>query len=323
MTTSSSSTEIPMGGGTSNNPAPSSKAFALHQRSNNASNTTNGYDSSSPAMNNGPTSPSSSPKSRSRHYHHSSTSSNSYNSKMMTPSQYIARLTDISQMDMQSAFDQMKCLLNPSQAQRVYKLSYYRKQTKGHYARDDPAFVTLQITFLVLSSIAYSIAFIEDSFWKTLLIFLFHSVVVNYIVVGIAVASIGQLIANQHLTKDPNETETSSEPVEWMYAFDIHCNSFFPFFVIVYIIQYFLLPIVLSNTFFAFILSNTIYTLAFGSYFYITHLGYRNLTHLKNTELFLIPMVVVVFIFVLNFVGYPFGFGWNASRIMAHLYFET
>lgn len=248
---------------------------------------------------------------------------------MMTPSQYMSRLTDISQMDMQSAFDQMKCLLNPTQSQRVYKLSYYRKQTKGHYARDDPAFVTLQITFLILSSVAYSIAFIEDSFWKTLFFFLFHSVVINFVLVGVAVASFGQFVANQYMIMDPSEMSASgedvtavTEPVEWMYAFDIHCNSFFPFFVIVYILQYFLLPIVLSASFFAFVLSNTIYTLAFGSYFYITHLGYRNLSHLKNTELFLIPMVLVVFIFVLNFIGYPFGLGWNASRIMAHLYFE-
>lgn len=319
-----------MGGGTSNNPAPSSKAFALHQRSNNASNnSTNGNNNDSASSN------------TTRPYYHTNTTaniSNKYNSKMMTPSQYMSRLTDISQMDMQSAFDQMKCLLNPSQAQRVYKLSYYRKQTKGHYARDDPAFVTLQITFLILSSVAYSIAFIEESFWKTLFVFLFHSVVINYIVVGIAIASIGQLVANQHLTNKDSSHESSEmivsssssssstnhamEPVEWMYAFDIHCNSFFPFFVIVYIVQYFLLPIVLSNSFFAFVLSNTIYTLAFGSYFYVTHLGYRNLPHLKHTELFLIPMVVVVFVFILNFVGYPFGLGWNASRIMAHLYFE-
>lgn len=258
---------------------------------------------------------------------------------MMTPSQYLSRLTDISQMDMQSAFDQMKSLLNPTQIQQLYKLSYYRKQTKGHYARDDPAFVTLQICFLVLSSVAYTIAFNGYSFWKTFLVFLFHSVIINYVLVGFLVATIGQTIANQHMITvnksnsnndgSANDVEmvktaaTSNDSVEWMYAFDIHCNAFFPFFIIVYIIQYFILPIVLANTFLSFFLSNTLYSIAFGYYFYVTHLGYRSLSFLSNTEIFLIPVALVVFIFILNLVGYPFGLGWNASRIMAHLYFEA
>jgi len=49
------------------------------------------------------------------------------------------------------------------------------------------------------------------------------------------------------------------------------------------------------------------------------------LPFLYNTEVFLFPfLALVVFIFILNLVSYPFGFGgWNASRIMAHLYFES
>ena len=310
----SSSSTVPMGDGvsisTSNNPAPSSKSFALHQRSNNVNSASMG-----------------SVKQNNNYYNSQNTIRNNINS--ITVSQYLSRLTDISQMDVQSAFDQMKSLLNPTQIQRVYKLSYYRKQTKGHYARDDPAFVTIQLSFLILSSVAYSIAFNGDSFWSTLLVFLFHSVIINYTLVGVVAATIGQSIANQHLINTNNHNNNGtmspsmSEPVEWMYAFDIHCNAFFPFFIIVYIIQYFILPIVLSNSFFAFFASNTLYSMAFGYYFYVTHLGYRNLTHLKNTEVFLVPIVFVVFIFVLNLIGYPFGLGWNASRIMAHLYFES
>ena len=96
-----------------------------------------------------------------------------YNSRM-TPSQYLTRLSDVSQMDVESAFDQMKSLLHPVRSHQVFKLSYYRKQTKGHYARDDPAFITLQVSFLILSSVAYSIAFNSDGFWSTLFVFMFH-----------------------------------------------------------------------------------------------------------------------------------------------------
>jgi hypothetical protein len=57
------------------------------------------------------------------------------------------------------------------------------------------------------------------------------------------------------------------------------------------------------------------------SLFYV-HYIITALPFLHNTEVFLFPLAVVVFIFVLNLIGYPLGFGWNASRIMAHLYFE-
>ncbi|KAL3906557.1 MAG: hypothetical protein SGILL_009224, partial [Bacillariaceae sp.] len=74
--------------------------------------------------------------------------------------QYLSRLTDFRQMDIQSALDQMKTLLS-TRPHVVYKTAYYRKQTKNHWARDDPAFVALQFIFLVISCIAYAISFRE------------------------------------------------------------------------------------------------------------------------------------------------------------------
>ena len=35
--------------------------------------------------------------------------------------------------------------------------------------------------------------------------------------------------------------------VEWLYAFDIHCNSFFPLFIMLYVVQLVLSPILLAN----------------------------------------------------------------------------
>ena len=74
------------------------------------------------------------------------------------PSQYLSRLMDFRQMDVQSAMDQMKTLLS-TRPHVVYKTSYYRKQTKNHWARDDPAFVALQLVFLLVASVAYSVSF--------------------------------------------------------------------------------------------------------------------------------------------------------------------
>jgi len=47
----------------------------------------------------------------------------------LTPSQYLQRITDLQQMDLQSAVDQMRTLLT-LYPQKVYKMAYYRKQTK-------------------------------------------------------------------------------------------------------------------------------------------------------------------------------------------------
>jgi len=285
----------------------------------------------------------------------------------MSVLQYLSRLTDISQMDLQSALDQMLSLLacgNPLSSllasissrggggggvsssshhhqatQKVYKLAYYRKQTKNHWARDDPAFVAVQIVLLALSSLAYCIAFRIDGIFLSAVTFAFHSIVVNYLGVGLLVASIGRAVSNAHLltvtssnaavggsaTAQPPSSSSLHvrQTVEFMYAFDIHCNAFFPLFVMLYGVQFFLLPIVLGRNFMAFFISNVLYSIAFGRYFYVTHLGYRALPFLSNTEIFLFPIAGVLFLFILNLIGYPFGFGWNASRIMAHLYFET
>merc|ERR1712157_335357 len=98
-------------------------------------------------------------------------------------------------------------------------------------------------------------------------------------------------------------------------------NAFFPLFVLLYVVQFFLLPFVLGNSFFALLISNTLYAAAFSIYFYITHLGYRALPFLSNTEVFLFPIVAVFAIYFVNMIGFPFGIGFNASRLTAHIYF--
>jgi len=255
--------------------------------------------------------------------HHTSSSSSSASSSSSQSShsqQYLSRLFDIGQMDIQSALEQMRCLVT-HQAPKVYKLAYYRKQTKGHWSRDDPGFLVLQVTLLALSSVAHCIAFRSDSILYNTITFTFHSILVNYLGLGALLATLGRMISNQHLST-VQSTAHVKQSVEWMYALDIHCNAFVPLFALLYGVQFFLLPLVLQNSFLAFLTSNTLYALAFGYYFYVTHLGYRALPFLVNTEVFLFPICGVLFLFLLNLLGYPFGMGFNASRIFAHLYFE-
>lgn len=163
--------------------------------------------------------PSARPTSHHTHHHHNLSN---------RPLQYLARLTDFRQMDIQSALDQMKTLLT-SRPHVVYKTSYYRKQTKNHWARDDPAFVALQAIFLIIACIAYAVAF--KATLTGAISFLLYSVLWNWLGAGILLASIGREIANRSLTVHSSSSHVR-QSVEWLYAFDIHCNAFFPVFVI-------------------------------------------------------------------------------------------
>jgi len=231
--------------------------------------------------------------------------------------QYLTRLTDVRQMDVQSALDQMKTLLS-SRPQVVYKTAYYRKQTKNHWARDDPAFVALQGLFLLIASVAYSVAFRITL--SGAISFILYTVVWNWIGLGCILATLCREIANRHLTAQTSSTHVRQQ-VEWLYAFDIHCNSFFPVFVLLYGVQFFLLPFVLGEGLLPLALSNIMYAGALSWYWYITHLGYRSLPFLSNTEVFLFPIAAVCLFLLVTLVGYPLGLGYNAARVMARFYF--
>jgi hypothetical protein len=109
----------------------------------------------------------------------------------------------------------------------VYKTAYYRKQTKNHWARDDPAFCVLQAAFLIIASVVYSIAF--RTTLSGFLSFLLHSLLWNWLVPGVVVASVAREVANRHLNGIQSANHVK-QTVEWLYAFDIHCNAFFPLF---------------------------------------------------------------------------------------------
>lgn len=251
--------------------------------------------------------------SRATHLHHHN------NNAVNRPMQYLARLADFRQMDIQSALDQMKTLLT-SRPHVVYKTSYYRKQTKNHWARDDPAFVALQGIFLIIACIAYAVAF--KATIPGAISFLLYSVLWNWLGSGILLATIGREIANRHLMVHSSSSHVR-QSVEWLYAFDIHCNAFFPVFVVLYAVQFFLLPVVLGSNFIALVLGNTLYAGALSWYWYVTHLGYRTLPFLSNTEVFLFPIAAIAVVYILNLILHPFGFSWNTSILMARFYFGS
>jgi len=162
--------------------------------------------------------------------------------------QYFTRATSLDQMDMQAALDQMRTILSFA-PQRVYKTSYYRKQTKNHWARDDPAFAVLEIMFISVASVAYCIAFKQPNLIASTITFALQHIVGVFVGCGAIIATIGQVVANAYLSHHVHGNGSGSggagggqertglsshhvqQRVEWMYAFDIHCNAFLPLFV--------------------------------------------------------------------------------------------
>eukprot|EP00931_Biecheleriopsis_adriatica_P004753 TRINITY_DN106382_c0_g1_i1.p1 TRINITY_DN106382_c0_g1~~TRINITY_DN106382_c0_g1_i1.p1 ORF type:complete len:247 (-),score=25.40 TRINITY_DN106382_c0_g1_i1:50-790(-) len=204
-------------------------------------------------------------------------------------SEYLRRMIQYAQMDIDYTFAQMLYLcLAP---RKVYQLTSYRKQTKNQWARDDPAFVVVMIWFLAVAAIAYGIAFNANGALYIHLLFLFIGV--HFLLVGAIIASVSWFVANNYL-RAAQSFHGVEQRMEWMYAFDIHCNSFFPLFLVLYVLHYFMLPLLLQPTLVAAVLSNSLYAGALCYYLYIMSLGYSMLPFLERTEVILYPSGVVV-----------------------------
>lgn len=167
-------------------------------------------------------------------------------------------------------------------------------ETKNQWARDDPAFVAVLMAFLLVSTIAYGIAFRVSGF-GTWLWMLLHAQL-HFLGAGAAIATVGWWFANKYLRV--HHSHSVEQEVEWLYAFDIHCNAFFPFFVLLCPVQYLLLPFVMGDSFLGTALGNTLYAAAFVAYVYIHFLGYMALPFLQRTQVFLYPVVAVAVVYV-------------------------
>jgi len=189
-------------------------------------------------------------------------------------------------------------------------------ETKNRWSRDDPAFIAILVIFMAVAAGAYSVAF---KAWNPLILlrFMFWVAFIEFLGIGLAIATVGwwvpshqgavvdcwrvnsdesvcvrvyRVVANKYMrVQAPHAVE---QKVEWLYAFDIHCNSFFPLFVILYVLQFFLLPLLLNSSFFATVIANSMYALAFSYYFYVTFLGYSGKNH--HNPSFFLPLLMLV-----------------------------
>nr|KAJ0197065.1 hypothetical protein LSAT_V11C700375880 [Lactuca sativa] len=161
--------------------------------------------------------------------------------------QYLRRIVKWQQMDIEYTFWQMLHLCTSPKV--VYQHTKYHKQTKNQWARDDPAFIVICILLLAVSAVAYSAAYDHSTGHA---VFVVLSVTcVHFLLAGAIVATFC-----------------------WLYAFDVHCNSFFPMFIVLYVIHFFISPLLVAHGFVPLLLSNLIFTVAISYYHYLNFLGY-------------------------------------------------
>lgn len=170
------------------------------------------------------------------------------------------------------------------------------------------------VYFMAVASLGYAVAFRKSAggFLKGIL----YAVVVDFGLVGVLAATLCWYLANQYLLVENAGSHTTEQKVEWLYAFDVHCNSFFPLFIILYVFQYFLLLLFMREGFVFTVIANSCYALAFTSYFYVSFLGYDVLPFLQHTTMFLYPIVGIAVTFLLSCI-----FKFNICRFVMSSYF--
>ena len=221
--------------------------------------------------------------------------------------EFLRRATQIDQMELDSALSQMiQTVMQPS---KVAWVARARKVSKGYFYRDDPAFMALQILVLVVVNVAYGMTLDMHAMIPNIM----SSIIFNYLGFGIIIASVTRALAVAVLrgagggagsrgaavsssssgAHEGGSSSTTFHNIEWRYAFDIHCNAFCAYYFFAGVVQFALLPILLSTSFFARLLSNALYTVAIGAYCYNTFRGYLEIPGLKQQELLLYPVGAV------------------------------
>lgn len=198
---------------------------------------------------------------------------------------------------------------------RVYRSLYYHKQTKNKWARDDPSFVILLSLFLTLSALAWGIAYCPGV--VSVLKLVLYMVFVDFFVFGVAIATIGWVLANKFFKKRAESIGAVTEAdLEWAYCFDVHCNAFLVIWVALYMIQFILLPLLTMNNWFGLFLGNTLYFGSLSYYFVITFYGYNALPFLEHTQLILLPVGMLSILYTISL------FGFNVAKTMTDFYFS-
>lgn len=248
------------------------------------------------------------------------------NSRFKVP-KYFKRMVVFNSLDFETAFwEMMNLIYNPK---RVYKSLYYQKQTKNKWARDDPSFVLILCFFLTISAVFWGIMYAPGVVGMLKLIL--YMVVVDFLLFGLVIATIGWVLGNRFfLLPEAQPVRDSSRPdtifskyfkfdpvLEWSYCFDVHCNAYLIIWISLYLLQFFLIPLLRMNNIVSTVLGNTLYLIALSYYFIITFYGYNALPFLHKTEYLLLPLAGFAVAWTVLTLS-----GVNIANVMSNSYFD-
>ncbi|KAF8550340.1 UNC-50-like protein [Imleria badia] len=210
------------------------------------------------------------------------------------------RLHRFHQMDFELALWQLSYLcIAPKQ---VYRNVYYHKQTKNTWARDDPAILILLFGCLFVAAVGWSVVYSYTPLHAVKLAFIM--ILRDYLLVGVLTATLLRLFANRVLLSPSSHSSLADSSVEWAYAFDVHTNSFFPFYLTLYVAQLILLPIITKDKWVCLLVGNTLYLAGFGLYIYGVYLGLSALPFLIRAEILLAPLLPLFASYVVSLLGF-------------------
>ncbi|MBW0550720.1 hypothetical protein O181_090435 [Austropuccinia psidii MF-1] len=205
-------------------------------------------------------------------------------SKVVTPSRWPT-------MDFELAAWQTTYLIIAPR--KVYRNVYYHKQTKNTWARDDPAILIILLAMMATAAFLWSSLYLRSWSPITWLALASQIILRDFLLTGIFISILLWVVSNRFLSHS-SHTHATDQRVEWQYAFDVHVNSFFPFFLNLYVFQLFLAPVITWDNWVCLWIGNSIYLIASIQYIYVTYLGYNALPFLIRTEVLLFPAVILL-----------------------------
>lgn len=178
-------------------------------------------------------------------------------------------------------------VVNPK---KMFRHNYtYKSNGRNSYLRDDPSFLILLTGLLSVSAVAWGATY-KNSLWEVIKV-IFTMVFFDFFLSGIVFATILWLVANKLFNPQfalsnvvSNTAKFSVNYIDWAFCFDVHCNSFFIIMCLLYVVQFFMLPLLMhEKSYLAIILGNTLYFGAIGHYFVITFYGFNSLPLIGNS----------------------------------------
>ena len=232
----------------------------------------------------------------------------SYHSHDQWFTTYFQRIVRPTQMDFDSALATMVTLLrDPAQ---VPLTARYRKLTKNHWARDDPAFVVLLVFYATVVTFAYWLTLTSRSV-STLLSELIIQIVVLFLGFGLVATSILWWSFNRRLASPSTALHTTRQELEWFYVFDLYSHGFFVTTAVLGVLQFIFLPLLVHDNFVSLLVGNTLWAGGLAAACVVVFSGLAPLPFLEERPKLapLLPLPILALLWVIGLL-----FGINFSR---------